>query len=88
VISNDVLRDAFPGDSAVSALMRAHDWASTPLGSPETWPEGLKVPLRMMLQSRFEMWLGWGPDVAFFYNDAYAPTLGVKHPWAICRPSE
>jgi PAS domain S-box-containing protein len=82
----DVLEDAFPGDSAVSALMRAHDWASTPLGSPETWPEGLKVPLRMMLQSRFEMWLGWGPDIAFFYNDAYGPTLGVKHPSAIGRP--
>ena len=26
------------------------------------------------------MWLGWGQDLAFFYNDAYVPTLGVKHP--------
>ena len=32
------------------------------------------------------MWLGWGPDLAFFYNDAYVPTLGVKHPEAIGRP--
>ena len=66
--------------------MRAHDWAATPLGPPQTWPEGLKVPLRMMLTSRFEMWLGWGPDLAFFYNDAYIPTLGVKHPAALGAP--
>ena len=66
--------------------MRRRDWSATPLGPPEHWPEGLKVPLRMMLTSRFEMWLGWGEDLAFFYNDAYAPTLGVKHPDAIGRP--
>ena len=66
--------------------MRAHDWASTPLGPPNGWPEGLKVPLRMMLTSRFEMWLGWGPDLSFFYNDAYVPTLGTKHPDALGQP--
>ncbi len=66
--------------------MRAHDWAATPLGPPEQWPAGLKVPLRMMLTSRFEMWLGWGEHLAFFYNDAYLPTLGVKHPDALGRP--
>jgi PAS domain S-box-containing protein len=82
----DALLDAFPGDSALSKLMRERDWAATPLGAPDTWPEALEVPLRMMLLSRFEMWLGWGPDLAFFYNDAYAPTLGVKHPAAIGRP--
>ncbi len=78
--------DVFPGNSAMSAAMRAHPWEGTRLGSPEHWPDGLKVPLRMMLTSRFEMWLGWGPDLAFFYNDAYIPTLGIKHPDAIGRP--
>src|ERR1700761_1554258 len=81
-----VLADVFPGDSAMSALMRDHDWSATPLGPPQHWPEGLKTPLRMMLTSRFEMWLGWGQDLAFFYNDAYIPTLGVKHPDALARP--
>jgi PAS domain S-box-containing protein len=82
----DILQDTFPGDSVMSAAMRAHDWASTPLGEPAGWPEGLKVPLRMMLTSRFEMWLGWGDDIAFFYNDAYIPTLGEKHGLALGRP--
>jgi PAS domain S-box-containing protein len=80
------LEALFPGDSALSQLMRAHDWAATPLGDPQHWPEALLIPLRMMLTSRFEMWLGWGPDLAFFYNDAYRPTLGVKHPAALGRP--
>ena len=41
-----------------------------------------------MLDSRYAMWLGWGPDFTFFYNDAYARmTLGPKHPWALGRPA-
>jgi PAS domain S-box-containing protein len=76
----------FPGAGDLSQLMRAHDWDSHALGSPLHWPDGLKVPLGMMLTSRFEMWLGWGPDIAFFYNDAYVPTLGAKHPRSIGLP--
>jgi PAS domain S-box-containing protein len=84
--TGDALSDIFPGDSAMSVAMRSHDWTATPLGCAENWPDALKVPLRMMLTSRFEMWLGWGPDLAVFYNDAYAPTLGIKHPDALGRP--
>jgi PAS domain S-box-containing protein len=76
----------FPGNSEMSRLMRAHDWAATPLGDPRGWPEGLKVPLGMMLTSKFEMWLGWGDDLLFFYNDAYIPTLGIKHPAVLGTP--
>jgi signal transduction histidine kinase len=33
------------------------------------------------------MWLGWGPELIFFYNDAYAQqTLGAKHPSALGQP--
>ena len=71
----------------MAQLMRRHDWAATPLGPPEHWPESLKVALRILLTSRFEMWLGWGPDIAFFYNDAYRPTLGIKHPAALAQPT-
>lgn len=66
--------------------MRAHDWNASNLGQPDRWPEELKASLRLMLLSRFEMWLGWGEDLNFFYNDAYIPTLGSKHPTALGRP--
>ncbi len=76
----------FPGDSEMSRRMAATAWDASPLGSPDRWPAGLKAPLAMMLSSRFEMWLGWGEDLQFFYNDAYIPTLGAKHPNALGKP--
>ncbi len=33
----------------------------------------------ILLSSRYAMWMGWGEELTFFYNDAYRPTLGVKH---------
>ena len=83
---DDDLCDVFPGNSEMARLMRGHDWAVTPLGDPRHWPDALKIPLRMMLTSRFEIWLGWGEDLHFFYNDAYIPTLGIKHPGMLGRP--
>lgn len=80
--------EIFVGDGEMAQLMRQHDWWNTSLGPPETWPEALKVALRLLLTSRFEMWLGWGPDIHFFYNDAYRPTLGKKHPNALAVPTE
>jgi signal transduction histidine kinase/DNA-binding response OmpR family regulator len=81
-------RDIFVGDGEMAQMMRRHDWSSTVLGTPDTWPEALKVALRLLLTSRFEMWLGWGPDINFFYNDAYRPTLGHKHSNALAVPTE
>jgi signal transduction histidine kinase len=40
----------------------------------------------VMLGSRFPMMLGWGPDLLQFYNDAYVPGLGVKHPASLGAP--
>ncbi len=85
-MATDRLADIFPGDSEMARVMRSHDWSATPLGDPAGWPDALKIPLRMLLTSRFEMWLGWGPDLLFFYNDAYVPTLGRKHPRMLGRP--
>lgn len=85
--ANSANHDVFVGDSEMAKMMRDHDWASTPLGPPDRWPEGLKVALRLLLTSKFEMWLGWGDDIAFFYNDAYRPTLGAKHPKSLGAPA-
>ncbi len=68
--------------------MRAMDWSGTSLGPAETWPQSLRSIVRLMLTSRYAMWMGWGPQLTFLYNDAYAAmTLGAKHPWALGRPS-
>jgi signal transduction histidine kinase/ActR/RegA family two-component response regulator len=66
--------------------MRTHDWAATPLGPAEKWPQALKMALHILLTSKFEMWVGWGDQVHFFYNDAYLPTLGHKDAHALGTP--
>jgi PAS domain S-box-containing protein len=76
----------FPGESEMARHMREKDWAATSLGDPHSWPEALKTPLQMLLTTRFEMWIGWGEDLNFFYNDAYIPTLGIKHSEVLGRP--
>jgi PAS domain S-box-containing protein len=68
------------------ALMRTHNWAFSPLGSPGAWPQSLRTVVSLLLTSKFPMFVAWGPDLIFLYNDAYAPILGKKHPWAMARP--
>jgi len=78
----------FPGDSELAALMRAKNWSETSLGPVETWPHALKTAVRIVLTSRFSMWMGWGDELAFLYNDSYrADTLGQKHPSALGTPA-
>jgi signal transduction histidine kinase len=78
----------FVGSSEVAQLMRQADWSRTVAGPVAQWPQSVRAIVRMMLTSRYAMWMGWGPQLAFLYNDAYARmTLGAKHPWALGRPA-
>ena len=81
------LERIFVGDSDMARQMRSHNWTSTSLGDPLQWPQALKLAVRILLTSKFEMWVGWGPDIAFLYNDAYRPTLGSKHEYALGMPT-
>lgn len=73
-------QDLFVGGGEMGALMRSFDWASTPLGPPETWCPTLQIMTRMLLSNSFPILLWWGPDFIQLYNDAYIPVLGEKHP--------
>jgi signal transduction histidine kinase/DNA-binding response OmpR family regulator len=77
----------FAGAGEMAALMRAKDWSKTPLGHPASWPQSLRTVVRILLTSRYSMWMGWGPELCFLYNDAYKPTLGEKHRWALGAPA-
>ena len=68
--------------------MRAHDWHATPLGGAENWPQSLKTIVRVLLDSRYAMWMAWGPDLTFFCNDAYLPTVGLKRDWVLGARSD
>ncbi|HYO58260.1 ATP-binding protein [Archangium sp.] len=73
----------FTGPSEMHARVNAHDWASTPVGPVETWPQSLKALVRTLLSSRYPMELLWGPSLIQFYNDAYSKLIGDKHPAAL-----
>src|SRR6202041_1347720 len=76
------------GGGALGRLVHEFDWTKTPLGAIEEWPQSLKTVVRTLLTSRFAMWMSWGPELTFLYNDDYARmTLGKKHPWALGKPS-
>ena len=64
-------------------MIRARDWSLHPMGPPETWPEAFKVSLSLVLNSPESMILAWGPDLHFFFNEAYFPLLGPRLPWAM-----
>ena len=68
----------------MGGLMREHDWATTPLGSPAGWSPGLRAAVRLLLNSRHPMFIWWGPELIQFYNDAYRRTMGPeRHPSAL-----
>ncbi|CAB4943935.1 unannotated protein [freshwater metagenome] len=85
----DAVTTEFPlflaGGGGMGAMMRSHDWSGSPLGHPDTWPPCLRATLSLMLGSRFPMFVAFGPELGFLYNDAYAEILGGKHPAALGR---
>lgn len=81
------LKAFLAGGGETAALIRAHDWSSTPLGPIQQWPQSLRSALGIALRSATASAIYWGPDHRFLYNDAWARILGDRHPWAMGRPA-
>ena len=73
----------FRGGGAMGALIRGHDWSTTPLGKLESWPLSLKTAVSLILRAQQPMFIAWGPSAISLYNDGYIPVLGDKHPVAL-----
>jgi len=72
----------------MGALMRAHNWSSSSLGSPEIWPQSLRTAVRVLLNTGHPMYIWWGSDGACLYNDAYRLLIGhERHPGSLGRPA-
>jgi PAS domain S-box-containing protein len=73
----------------MGARIARFPWEHHQLGPLEAWPQSLKTAVSLILNSRHPMWVGWGRQMSFLYNDAYLHVLGLsKHPWALGRPAE
>lgn len=76
------------GPGEMGERIRSFPWRRTPLGPIESWPQSLKTSVSLLLGSRHPMWIGWGPEATFLYNDAYLHVLGpAKHPQALGQPA-
>ena len=71
------------GGRQMGARMRSLDWAATPLGPPEHWPQSLRTSISICLNCKFAIVIWWGKDLVMLYNDDYVPMLGNYHPRAL-----
>jgi len=78
------------GGGEMGQLTREFDWDKTVLGNPGGWSQSLLTTLSIILNSKYPMFLWWGPELMQFYNDAYRPSLGQdgKHPAALGQRGE
>jgi len=72
--------------SEMARLIEEKDWSRTPVGGAENWSPALRMALSLLLANRFPLLLWWGPDYIQFYNDAYRPIPGAKHPNSLGQP--
>jgi PAS domain S-box-containing protein len=73
-------------DSEVVSRLRLMPGSTSGLGPPDRWPAALQNVLRLVLRSNFPMAVVWGENRILFYNDAYIPILGRKHPRSLGAP--
>jgi signal transduction histidine kinase/CheY-like chemotaxis protein len=78
--------DWLTGGGEMGQLIRGFDWSKTPLGPLESWPQSLRSAVSILLPSKAQIAMFWGPDLITLYNDAYRPVLGNKHPQALGVP--
>lgn len=79
--------DWLVGGGELGALIRAKDWAATPLGAIDDWPQSLRSAVSILLPSKAQIVVFWGPELVAIYNDAYRPVFGSKHPTALGKPA-
>jgi PAS domain S-box-containing protein len=76
------------GGGEMGALMRAHNWSSSSIGHPSTWPSPLRTTVQLLLNSGHPMYIWWGDEGACLYNDAYRQSIGPeRHPGSLGRPA-
>ena len=77
------------GGCEMGALIRDYNREYSPLGPIGAWLQSLFTTPGILLNSKFPMFVFWGPQPACFYNDAYRPSLGNgKHPSIIGMKGE
>ena len=78
-------QSTFVGGGEMGDLVRTFRWEDTSLGPISCWPQSLRTAVQIILNSRYAMFIWWGPQLLNLYNDPYRTFLGAKHPEALGR---
>ncbi|ERT09390.1 sensory box protein [Lyngbya aestuarii BL J] len=86
--------DPFLSLSKMGEIMRSFDWQQTPLGAVDQWSIQLKTILNLILNACHPMFILWGDEKLFLYNDAcrsiftdLQPALTLGQPLKSCYPN-
>jgi signal transduction histidine kinase len=87
-VTNEMTSPADPlaflaGGGEMGERIRTFNWSKTPVGAAADWPQSLKTAVRIILNSRYPMFVWWGRELINIYNDAYIPMLGARHAEAL-----
>jgi signal transduction histidine kinase/CheY-like chemotaxis protein len=75
------------GGGEMGERIRTYPWSASSLKAPQTWPQGLRTALRVLLTTQHPVFIFWGAEHICFYNDAYSRSLGPeKHPSTLGTP--
>ncbi|MFB3305432.1 PAS domain-containing protein [Pseudomonas sp. AMR01] len=68
---------------SAAALIARLNWAQSPLGEANDWPQSLRTAVDIVVHSPMPMLLLWGDQLTQLYNDSFAMLAGNKHPAAM-----
>jgi signal transduction histidine kinase len=71
-------------DTQAYRLLQNSDWVHA--GLAESAPPELRTVLAMILDCPEPLWIAWGPDNLFYFNDAFSPWMGNKLDGAMASP--
>lgn len=70
----------FVGGGEMGLCLRSHNWAATPLGVIESWPQTLRTLVSVVLDAPHPMAIFWGQALTTLCNDGYRSALKVEDP--------
>jgi hypothetical protein len=68
------------GDGEMVKVIQAMDWARTPLGPIESWPQSLRTTVSLVQASTSPISMIWGPGNVQIYNDGSGGVGGLFLP--------
>jgi len=75
-------------ESETAKLIYEFDWASTPMGPMQLWPNSLKNAVDICLSAPQPIVIYYGKELIQIYNDGFKNLIGINHPNALGKPGK